>query len=368
MAHYWNPAAQQWRCDATPDVRSFHSALDGYAPTRLVELPEVARELGVGRVFVKEESSRLGLPAFKILGASYAIARAVSARLGFHDAPLPLEQLRRRLQSVDPIMIMTATDGNHGLAVAHTAALLGLPSRIWFPSSITADAKRAIADAGAEPVELDLAHSDLVSLAATAARELGDAALLVQDTAWPGYEEVPGWIVDGYSTLFREASAQLAEAGVAQPDLVAVPTGVGSLTLAAVRHFRTRDLATVPIMLSVEPNAAPVVIQSLQQGEPVEIDTRHTIMTGLNCGTVSSQAWPVLRDGMDAAVTVDDEAAASAVHDLGRLGVDAGPSGAASLAGVRAWLGSAPADSGIGADSVILLLSTEGQAANPLSA
>ena len=366
-AVHWNPAARSWPGAAVPDVRAFHETLPGFEQTRLVELPEIAAELGVGRVLLKEESGRLGLPAFKILGASYGIARALSARLGFPDKSLPIEQLRRRLEAEpEPPIVMTATDGNHGLAVARTAAMLGLRSRIWFPASITATAKSAIVSAGAEPVELDLPHSDLVGLAAMAARELGESALLVQDTAWDGYRDVPAWIVDGYSTLFREADAQLAAAGVDTVDLMAVPTGVGSLTLAAVRHARAPGRADSPMVLSVEPTAAPVVLESLRRGEPIEIETEHTIMTGLNCGTVSSEAWPVLRDGMDAAIAIEDSQSAQAVRDLERMGVDAGPSGAASLAGVRALIASGAAKGALDERSVLLLLSTEGRAANPL--
>jgi diaminopropionate ammonia-lyase len=190
--------------------------------------------------------------------------------------------------------------------------------------------------------------------------------MIIQDTAWPGYEEVPQWIVDGYSTLFEEADAQLAELGVTHLDLVAVPVGVGSLAQAAVRHYRSG--AETPLVLSVEAAAAPPLIESLRAGEPVSVPTSFTVMSGLNCGTVSGNAWPVLHAGLDAAVTVDEDAAIRAVHDLEALDIDAGPCGAATLAGVRALLTDERARAAIGPDATVLLLSTEGRLANPLPA
>ena len=393
-ATYWNPAARAWRAERPTGVVEFHRSLPGYRPTPLVEVPEVAAELGVGRVFVKDESSRLGLPAFKILGAAYAIARALSARVGSPDRALTLDELRSALADAPPVRLVAATDGNHGRAVAHTARLLGLPAQIWFPDGLTAEAKDAIAGEGAEVVELAIPYDDVVAAATRAAEEAGDDAVLIQDTAWPGYEEVPQWIVDGYSTLFEEADAQLGQVGVAGADLVAVPVGVGSLAQAAVRHHRSGGAAGAgadgaeggaragaaeggaragagagagaPIVLSVEASAAQPIIASLHAGEPVSVPTRHTVMSGLNCGTPSEIAWPVLAAGLDAAVTVDEEEAIRAVHDLEALGLDSGPCGAATLAGVRRLLADDRARSALGADATVLLLSTEGRQANPL--
>lgn len=377
---YWNPAARDWRTDRLAGVAAFHESLPGFRRTRLVDVPDLAAELGVGRVVVKEESFRLGLPAFKILGAAYAISRALSARFGTPDRALTLDELREAIASAPdrPLRVVAATDGNHGRAVAHTARLLGLPAQIWFPDTLTTEAKDAIAGEGAETVELAIPYDDVVDAATRAAQEAGPDAILVQDTAWPGYEQVPQWIVDGYSTLFEEADAQVAELGVASVDLVAVPVGVGSLAQAAVRHYRSGvgsganagagAGAGAPIVLSVEAAAAPPIIESLHAGQPVSVPTSPTVMSGLNCGTVSANAWPVLRAGLDAAVTVSEADAIRAVHDLDELGIDSGPCGAATLAGVRALLGDIRARDAIGPDATILLLSTEGRLANPLPA
>jgi diaminopropionate ammonia-lyase len=374
-AAYWNPSARGWRTDRLTGVAAFHASLPGYRRTRLVDVPELAAELGVWRVVVKEESSRLGLPAFKILGAAYAISRALSARFGTADQALTLDELRDAIASHEPVPLIAATDGNHGRAVAHTARLLGLPAQVWFPDTLTTAAKDAIAAEGAEIVELSIPYDDVVDAATCAAQDAGSDAILVQDTAWPGYEQVPQWIVDGYSTLFEEADAQLAELGAASVDLVAVPVGVGSLAQAAVRHHRSgagaegaHSSGSGPIVLSVEAAAAAPIIASLHAGEPVSVPTRPTVMSGLNCGTVSANAWPVLRAGLDAAVTVGEHDAIRAVHDLERFGIDSGPCGAATLAGVRVLLSDIRARDVIGPDATILLLSTEGRLANPLPA
>lgn len=369
-----NPEARSWRTEHAPEVIDFHRSIPGYAPTRLVEVPALASELGVARVLVKEESARFGLPAFKILGASYAACRALSARLDSPGAVLPMDELRQRLAEREPIELVAATDGNHGRAVAHTARLLGLPAHIFLPSDITAEAKAGIREEGADVDELSAPYDAIVAAAAeyTAAGEAAGAQrLLIQDTSWEGYEEIPQWIVDGYSTLLVEAEQQLAEQGIEQVDLVAMPVGVGSFAEAVVRRCRTagagplaEGTSAAPSVLSVEPTAAPGLIASLAAGELTAVPTGSTIMAGLNCGTPSAAAWPVLRAGVDAAVTVDDAEAARAVRDLEAHGVDAGPCGASTLAGVRAWAAEHP----LPAEATVLLLSTESRRANPLPA
>ncbi len=360
---YSNPAARAWRT-AKPavDALAFHRELPQYAVTRLVELPSIAAELGVAHVVVKEEATRLGLPAFKILGASYAIARALSERLGSATVLSP-DELRGRLD----LQVVCATDGNHGRAVAHMATLVGLPARVYVPDSITREAQQAILGEDAELVVMAEPYDDVVKFAAATARELGDAALLVQDSSWPGYSDIPGWIVDGYSTLFREADSQLADLGLPPATLVTAPTGVGALAEAAIDHYRRGTAA--PTVLIVEPDTADCVLQSLHAGHTVDVVTGHTPMNGLNCGVVSPGAWPTMRDGADAAIAVTDAEAIRAVRDLRALGVDSGPCGASSLAAVRALCGDSArrADAGVDEHSVLLLLSTESLSANPIA-
>jgi diaminopropionate ammonia-lyase len=328
---FTSPPARGWDAPAAGSAaRDFHRGLPGYVPTPLVELPALAAELGVGRVLVKDESARLGLPAFKVLGASWACHQVLERQPGAE--------------------LVTATDGNHGRAVARMAAHFGTTATVFVPGVVQRETAELIGAEGAEVVRLDVGYDDAVRAAAAYAEESPERAL-VQDTAWDGYTEVPAWIVAGYRTLLEEVDEQLGGA----PDLVAVPVGVGSLLEAVVRHHR-RPGAPHPVVLSVEPDTAACVLRSLRAGRPVTVPTGRTVMAGLDCGTVSASAWPVLRDGLDAAVAVADAEALRAVADLDALGVSSGPSGAASLAGTRAAraLDLPP-------DAVVVLLSTEGK-------
>jgi diaminopropionate ammonia-lyase len=332
--------------------------MPGYRPTPLTELPELAVELGVATVLIKDESDRLGLSAFKILGASWAINCALSQRSGFDMPAANLTELRER---VAPITLVTATDGNHGRAVARVAALLGLPARIYVPAGTSQDTVQAIANEGAQVVQTDLIYDDVVWAAASSTAGHRDD-LLVQDTAWQGYEQIPQWIADGYDTLFEEIEEQLRGR---RADLVAVPTGVGSLLQAALRHYRDPDREDHPAVLAIEPITAGRVTASLAAGRRISVDTsKPTIMVGLNCGSVSTIAWPAIRDGLDAGVTVSDDQARTATDRLNELGIPAGPCGGAALAGVREALRDADQRAGLAitAHSVLVLISTEGSA------
>jgi len=330
--------------------------MPGYRPTPLVELPELASELGVGAVFVKDESDRLGLPAFKILGASWAVNCALSQRSGFDEPARSLTELRERSA---PVTLVTATDGNHGRALGRMAALLGLAARIYVPAGTAQQTVEAITREGAQVAQTDLIYDEVVWAAASStAGHRGD--LLVQDTAWRGYEQIPQWIVEGYGTLFGEIAAELDEPRV---QLVAVPTGVGSLLQAALQHYRDPALEQRPALLAIEPVTAACITTSLAAGRPVSVDTsEHTIMAGLNCGSVSTIAWPAIRDGLDAGVAVTDDQASAAMHRLNQLGVAAGPCGGAALAGVRTVLDDSDrrAALAISKDSALVLISTDG--------
>jgi len=343
-----------WSCPPAPaDGHAFHRSLDGYRPTPLVEVPAAAAPLRVGRVFVKDETSRLGLPAFKVLGASWAVHRALAAGLGAGPAP---------------VTFVTATDGNHGRAVARTARLLGHRAHVFVPDGVAASAVAAIAAEGAPVDDVAGSYDDAVAAAARHAEAIG--GVLLQDTAWPGYERIPAWIVEGYATLFAEADEQLAAAGVGAPDLVVVPVGVGSLAQAAVTRYRSRPAPSRTAVLAVEPVGAACVLASLRAGAAVTVPTSVTSMAGLNCGTPSSLAWPVLHAGLDAAVAVADDEAEAAAPMLREAGVDAGPCGWAALAGARAALSGGDAEDRRGAlrvgnDATVLLVVTEGAAADP---
>jgi diaminopropionate ammonia-lyase len=352
---FWvaNTRDRGWACEPpSTAVREFHRSLAGYAPTPLVELPQLAAELEVGRVLAKDESNRLGLPAFKALGASWAVHRVLSSRSGGR-----------------PMTVVSGTDGNHGQAVARFTRMLGHRAHVYVPANIHPAAIRAIADEHAMVTVVEGSYDDAVAAAARAAEP--PDAVLVQDTAWEGYQEVPRWIVDGYETLFAETDEQFAASGLGLPDLVAVPTGVGSLLQAALLHYRSRTAAPGPAVISVEPNGAACVAASLAAGRLTTVETSPTAMAGLNCGTPSSLAWPVIRRGLDAAVVVSEADDIRAAHDLAALGVLAGPCGAASLAAVRTAL-TGPGSSQrrhhlhLDNESTVLLLITEGNVSNPV--
>jgi diaminopropionate ammonia-lyase len=340
----------------------FHATVPGYRPTPLVEVAALAGALGVGRVFVKDESSRLGLPAFKVLGASWAVCRVLAARAGV-GAVASWAGLRELAGGLAGVRLVTATDGNHGRAVARVARLLDLEAHVFLPEAAAATAAAAVAGEGARVSVVAGSYDEAVAQAALAAE--APSSVLVQDTGWRGYEAVPGWIVEGYATLFAEADSQLRDAGAWPAGLVAVPVGVGSLAQAAVVHHRGGRAGPPAALLGVEPAAAACVLASLTGGRLASVATGVTVMAGLNCPTPSSVAWPYLRDGLDAAVAVSDAAARRAVGELAGLGIAAGPSGAASLAGARAALTGAGvaerrAALGLHGDSTVVLLSTEG--------
>ncbi|CCH78349.1 Diaminopropionate ammonia-lyase [Nostocoides japonicum T1-X7] len=335
---YSRASARDWSGgSSTGTARVFHETLPGYAPTALVDLPPLARELGVERVLVKDESSRLGLPAFKVLGASWAC--------------------RQVLDRTPGARLVTATDGNHGRAVARMASHFTVTATVVVPAVMLPETAALIESEGAQVVRVDGDYDEAVRTAARYADETPGREL-VQDTAWPGYEQVPAWIVEGYDTLLAEIDEQLGGA----PDLLAVPVGVGSLAQAVVNHYRRPDAAHARV-LSVEPDTAACVLASLVEGRPATVDTAATVMAGLNCGTISSLAWPVLRDGCDAAITVTDAEALRASADLADLGVSSGACGAATLAGVRAALAHTDRRAALGlpADATVVLLNTEGR-------
>ncbi|MFC4947432.1 pyridoxal-phosphate dependent enzyme [Pseudonocardia sp. GCM10023141] len=285
---------------ATGGVREFHAALPGYAPTPLRQLDE--------NVWLKDESDRFGLPAFKILGASWAVERTVRERPGTR-------------------VLVAASAGNHGRAVARVAALRGLASRIYLPAAASAGRARLIAGEGAEVVRVD---GDYDAAVAHAEREAGEpGAALVADTAAVPSGGPPEWVIDGYSTLFAEIDEQLA----APVGLVLVPAGVGSFTAAAVRWAVQQHPGAA--VIAVEPAMAACVAASLAAGAITTVPTPGTRMAGMDCATPSATAWPTLRHGLTGAVAVTDAEARQVMRELAALGIVAGDCGAATVAALR---------------------------------
>jgi diaminopropionate ammonia-lyase len=334
--------------------RAFHASIAGYRPTPLRVAPNAARELGVGEVLVKDESERLGLSSFKVLGASWAVHRTLVEHLGATLEEIPtFDELRERLGPARPLTLAAATDGNHGRAVAHVAALLGLEARIYVPADMVPARIAAIEDEGATVTVIDGGYDDAV---ARSAQDAGERCLVISDTSWPGYERVPAWVIEGYSTIFAEIDEALDRDGRAQPDLVVVPIGVGALAAAAVRHYWSLKTPR-PRLAGVEPTSAACVLESVAAGRIVTLGHPQTsIMAGLNCATPSLIAWPLVSRGIDLFLAVPDEFIAGATRVLAADGLVVGECGAAGLAALTAL----SAETHLGPESRVLLLSTEG--------
>jgi diaminopropionate ammonia-lyase len=311
----------------------FHQRLDGYAPTPLVRAPELAQMLGVGEVLLKVEASRLGLPAFKILGASWAVYRAIEERIGGAMEPWrSIGELAESLAPLRPMTLAAATDGNHGRAVARMAALLGFQAKIYVPAHTAQARIDAIASEGARVEVVDGTYDDAV---ARSAEDASNRCLVISDTSWPGYEEVPGWVMEGYSTILWEIDDELARFGGTDPLLVAVQFGVGALAAAVVTHYRQPKREPQPAIVSVEPTRAACMLASMEAGEIVSVPGPHdSIMAGLNCGRPSIVAWPIVSTGIDAFIAVPDVRAREAMRALARAGIVAGETGASGVAGL----------------------------------
>ena len=317
----------------TAEVLAFHRRLPGYEPTPLLSVPALAERLGVASLLVKAESSRFGLPAFKMLGASWAVYKALRERLGADPGPWhDVDELAERLSPLRPFTLVAATDGNHGRAVARMARLVGLGARIFVPSGTT-DAR--IAGIAGEGAEVIVVPGNYDAAVARSAEEEGPRSAVISDTSWPGYREVPRWVTEGYSTMFAEIDSSLAAAGRRQPDAVVVPIGVGALAAAAVEHAQRHGSRGA--LVGVEPTDAACATASALAGELVTLrGEQHSIMAGLNCGTPSPVAWPLVSRGMTGFLTIGDEWARRAVRELAAVGVEAGETGAAALGGLDA--------------------------------
>jgi diaminopropionate ammonia-lyase len=297
----------------------FHRSLPGYEPSPLRDLPWLAAETGVTAVLMKDESNRFGLPAFKVLGALWAIERTLQSRPDVHT-------------------LVAASSGNHGRAVAHVAATRSLGCRIFLPGSSVPARRQAIEAEGAEVVLVEGLYEDAVAEAAAAAEQSG-----VAEIADVGTSPEAAWVIDGYATLFAEAEEQ------GDFDLLVVPVGVGSLAAAAVHFAAPRGLPVI----GVEPTTAACLTASLAAGRPTAVPTPGTSMAGLNCAEISVSAWPTLQAGIAGMVTVDDAEVHEAMRALARNGLAIGDSGAAPVAAL-------PAAVGLGLGSRVLLVATEG--------
>lgn len=333
---------------------AFHATLPGFVPTPLRPAPETAEVLGVKSLHVKDESMRIGMPAFKILGASWATYRVMCDNFGVEPSSDPsLEELKRlvKVSGKSPTLV-SATDGNHGRAVARMAKLLELPSIIYVPHDMVESRMKAIARNGADVRKVDGNYDDAVAAAASL---MDDTHLVVSDTSWEGYQDCPQWVIDGYGTMLTEIIDLIKKRRVPEPTVVACQMGVGAFSAAVARAFANRPAR---LLIGVEPTNADCLLESIvQEGELTTLEeTPTTCMAGLSCGTPSPLAWPVNKAAYDVFVSTDDEHAEQATRLLYEDYINAGESGAAGLAGLlqqKEAIGLTPEDD-------VLIFLTEG--------
>lgn len=305
---------------ALEEVKKFHSSFPQYGRTPLRCLQGLAAKLGVGGVYVKDESYRFGLNAFKVMGASFAMGKYLAERLQMDIAELPFAVLtsaaiRKRLGE---ITFVTATDGNHGRGVAWTARALQQNSVVYMPKGSSLTRLQHILDEGAEASITGLNYDDAVDLAAEKAQRHG--WVVVQDTSWEGYEKIPAWIMQGYAHIAAEIIEQFEEMGAEKPTHVFLQAGVGSFAAAIQGHLAAVFGDKRPITAVVEPDQADCFYRSVAAADGKERSVTGdmpTIMAGLACGKPNPVGWGILRDYSDMFFSCPDWVTAKGMRVLG---------------------------------------------------
>ena len=355
-------------------ARAFHESFPQYKVTPLAELKELAKFYGIKDLFIKDESYRFGLNAFKVLGGSFAMARYISKLTG-----RPIEELTYDVltspelkKETGDITFFSATDGNHGRGVAWAANKLGQKSVIMMPKGSQEARFDNIRKEGAVTTIEELNYDDCVRKAAKAAGET-PGGVIVQDTAWEGYEEIPAWIMQGYGTMAMEADQQFSEAAKEAPSHVFVQAGVGSLAGAVVGYFANRYPENPPTFVVVESDQADCLYKSACAGDGgiriVDGDMQ-TIMAGLACGEPNTISWDILKNHVKVFIAAPDWVAANGMRMLaapikGDASITSGESGAAPFGALAAVMSmdeyaDLRKDIGLDENSRVLLFSTEG--------
>jgi diaminopropionate ammonia-lyase len=337
-------------CIDADAVNNFHRSFSNYKPTPLIKLPHLADELGLGELWVKDESRRFGLNAFKALGASYAIHRFLEENPGDYT-------------------FATATDGNHGRAVAWASALYGHGAVVFMPSGSAPARIKAIADEGADVMVVEGDYDTAVQTCRERVQEEG--WILIQDTSWEGYTEIPTLICAGYLTMFGEIEGVLHRPDEPGVDVVIMQVGVGSWASTGVCYYNSRYGGNRPKIVSVEPSEASCLFDSSEAGRRIKtLGTHNTIMAGLNCGTPSLISWEVLKSGVDLFLSIPDYYTKRAMRKFYYPAGDdphiiSGESGSAGLGTLMALLESpdlkqARKGLALGQDTRVLVFNTEG--------
>ncbi|MBM7833826.1 diaminopropionate ammonia-lyase [Clostridium sardiniense] len=306
--------------DEVSKAKNFHESFSEYDKTPLVELDNLAKKIGLKGIYLKDESYRFGLNAFKVLGGSFAMGRYLADKLGEDIKDLPYERLTSDdvREKLGDITFVTATDGNHGRGVAWTANRLKQKSVVYMPKGSSLQRLENIKAEGAEASITDMNYDDAVRLAAKYADDHN--GLMVQDTAWEGYEKIPAWIMQGYGTMALEALDQLNAIKVLKPTHIFVQAGVGSLAGAVQGFFASEFGDECPKTVIVESNLADCFYKSAiaNDGEARFVGgDMQTIMAGLACGEPNTIGWEVLKNHSTAFVSCPDWVSAKGMRILG---------------------------------------------------
>ena len=369
VANDWQ-AAVPFGKELATNVHNYHKSFPTYHPTELKRLNELAKLLGIDAFYVKDESSRFGLNAFKVLGSSYCIGRILAEHTGVPETQLNFQGLRQEdvREAAKCLTAITATDGNHGRGVAWTAKELGMAAVVYMPKGSAAERLHNIGRLGAQAEITEFNYDDTVRYAARCAKEHG--WVLVQDTAWEGYEKIPRLIMQGYTTMGLEAVEQF---GNEIPTHIFLQAGVGSMEGALAAFFADYYRAKKPIIVVVESTAADCIYRTAAANDGTlhkVVGDMNTIMAGLACGEPCTLAWQMLRQYAEYFVAVPDYVAAKGMRVLGNpAGNDeriiSGESGAATVGLVaellmNEYLTEIKNAIGLKADSKVFCISTEG--------
>ena len=348
--------------DATRNVRRLHESLDAYDVTPLIELKNFK---GVRSIFIKDESQRFGLKAFKGLGGIWAIYRVISRELGLTNPTL--DEIFQHRDKIADMTFVTTTDGNHGKGVSWAAGLFGCKSFVFMPRGTVEVRAQAIRDAGSATVTItDLCYDDCVKYTARLAEE--NHWHLIQDTSWAGYEDIPAQIMLGYTTLAYEALQQM---NWRRPTHIFLQAGVGSMAGAIAAVFAETFKDACPRITIVEPTEVACFYETMRIGDGLihsATGNGRTMMAGLNCATPCELAWKILRRFAADTAAISDDIAADAMRCLAAQGIISGESGSAGFALANAALDSPELRRALelDADSIIFVINTEG-ATDPLN-
>ena len=301
-----NPFRSESKLNAESNSQAyhFHKTLPGYKPTPLVSLKNLSNQLGIQEILVKDESQRLGLNAFKVLGASYAMALEIQRMLGSKDTPLTYETIKKEHQTIKKMTFVTATDGNHGRAVAWSAKHFGCKAVVYMPEGSSDFRLKAIQQLHADAEITDVNYDDTVKYAESQA--LTNNWILLQDSSWPGYVDVAKHIMMGYTTMVEEFIEQASD----WPTHVIAQAGVGSFAASMFACFSQTNKAK-PKLILLEPTGAACFFNSIKigDGQPHLTQELNTIMAGLSCGLPSVLAWDIITQVTDIFAVCDDELA-----------------------------------------------------------